>query len=359
MGKKNNLPEFIIQRGYLAAYSGTDNRIIIPDGVTCIGKKVFYGCKADSVVIPASVAEIERDAFAYSMIKEVKVVKSVAKIGLHAFPNIPEIANCIYPIIPIRNFSKADREAALRYFIIHFCDIKYEKETEISNIGYIGKNMLKPFASGLVCDEIATHMELMDEVIAAKAISNKDIDALVDHFQERGQIEAVTKLLSYKVLNHTKVFPNISKISSDMNIPVSEWRQKYRFKYTDGVVEITGCMLQQNDIEVPAQIGNRNVEIIGRKAFDGHILLDHYTFEQELDYKRKIVLPDSVREIKSGAFYCVNNRELFLPKSIKQLPVGMMVAVRSIVIHVSSDTKVPDDLVWDSAATEVEVVRDL
>ena len=41
----------------LVKYHGQDSEVVIPDGVTSVGKRAFYRClKLESVVLPASVA---------------------------------------------------------------------------------------------------------------------------------------------------------------------------------------------------------------------------------------------------------------------------------------------------------------
>ena len=58
------MSNFNIKNGVLEEYTGKDADVIIPDGVTEIGNKAFYGCSSlTSITIPDSVKKIGEDAF--------------------------------------------------------------------------------------------------------------------------------------------------------------------------------------------------------------------------------------------------------------------------------------------------------
>ena len=55
--------EFVIVDGVVTGYTGKASEIVIPDGVTAIGKEVFKGSRINSVVIPDSCTQIMGQAF--------------------------------------------------------------------------------------------------------------------------------------------------------------------------------------------------------------------------------------------------------------------------------------------------------
>ncbi|MCR5223594.1 MAG: leucine-rich repeat domain-containing protein, partial [Bacilli bacterium] len=69
-------------------YIGDSKDIVIPDGITTIGKDAFKSKSLNSVVIPSSVTTIESYAFAFSNLEEIVVPDSVSKIGTGAFYGI-------------------------------------------------------------------------------------------------------------------------------------------------------------------------------------------------------------------------------------------------------------------------------
>ena len=102
--------EFVIENGVLTKYNGPGGEVVIPEGVTKIGKTAFEGCKGltgvtiptgvteigvaaffgctglTSVTIPAGVTEIGQSAFyGCTGLTSVTIPESVTKIGVTAF----------------------------------------------------------------------------------------------------------------------------------------------------------------------------------------------------------------------------------------------------------------------------------
>ena len=53
--------EFTIVDGVVTGYTGKASEIVIPDGVTAIGKEAFKNANINSVVIPDSCTQIDTD----------------------------------------------------------------------------------------------------------------------------------------------------------------------------------------------------------------------------------------------------------------------------------------------------------
>ena len=78
--------EFKIKNGILQKYCGTDREVVIPDGVTIIGKNAFYEDKdAEKVIIPEGVKVISSSAFYLSKLKEIILPRTLERIEKEAF----------------------------------------------------------------------------------------------------------------------------------------------------------------------------------------------------------------------------------------------------------------------------------
>jgi hypothetical protein len=87
--KQSNPADYDIKNGVLKYYNGKDENIVIPDGVTTIGKYALANAKTiKTVIIPDSVETIEANAFfGHKNLTSVKLGKGVKKIGNGAFMN--------------------------------------------------------------------------------------------------------------------------------------------------------------------------------------------------------------------------------------------------------------------------------
>jgi hypothetical protein len=154
------LPDFTIQSGYLVAYRGKDSMVEIPEGVTCIGRKALYQSNVTNIILPGTVSEIEEDAFGHSSLKSIAINGTIIKVGAGAFPSNEELNQSIFRQIPISCFSKSDQEFALRYFMEHAEALPYSTDVRKQNLAFMGKNILKPFKSGLLCDALINKGDL-------------------------------------------------------------------------------------------------------------------------------------------------------------------------------------------------------
>ena len=118
----SNVTDFEINNGVLAKYKGSDSDVVIPIGVTKIGRGAFDCCKSmESITVPDSVTEIEGSAFGdcsnlksvtilgcissiqsytfanCSSLRSIKIPNSVTIIGLEAFRGCKSLENIVLP----------------------------------------------------------------------------------------------------------------------------------------------------------------------------------------------------------------------------------------------------------------------
>ncbi len=90
---------FVIRYGVLTAYTGKDENVVIPEGVTSIGEEVFMWRKnLQSVVIPEGVTEIGHRAFwDCCNLQNITFPESLIKIGTSAFGCCNKLEKIIVP----------------------------------------------------------------------------------------------------------------------------------------------------------------------------------------------------------------------------------------------------------------------
>jgi hypothetical protein len=95
----SNPSDFVIENGMLVKYNGTDADVVIPEGVTSIGKSAFFWCKSlQSVTIPEGVTRIGDSAFnGCSRLQSVTIPKGVTSIGNSAFYWCSSLQNVTIP----------------------------------------------------------------------------------------------------------------------------------------------------------------------------------------------------------------------------------------------------------------------
>ena len=79
--------EFVVRDGILKKYNGQDNRVVIPDGITCISEFAFDGNESvTEVIIPESVQNIDEYAFdgCYALV-EIVIPDGIERISNCAF----------------------------------------------------------------------------------------------------------------------------------------------------------------------------------------------------------------------------------------------------------------------------------
>lgn len=76
---------------------GKSGKVVIPDGVTTIGRHAFRSCKISEVVIPDSVTEIRISAFTESHIQDFTLGKGMTYIGKYMFSTCKNIKHIHIP----------------------------------------------------------------------------------------------------------------------------------------------------------------------------------------------------------------------------------------------------------------------
>ena len=90
--------EFEIEDGVLKKYNGNKKEIIIPDGVTVIGKEAFFLSEARKIVMPDSVKRLDEYAFdGLVCLRVIKMSRGLEEIGENAFCNCRNLGSIKIP----------------------------------------------------------------------------------------------------------------------------------------------------------------------------------------------------------------------------------------------------------------------
>ena len=95
----NNPSDFVIENGVLKKYKGPGGDVLIPEGVTSVGRSAFYRCNClTSVMIPERVTKIGDWAFRdCSSMTSVTIPTGVTSIGNSAFEGCSKLSSVTIP----------------------------------------------------------------------------------------------------------------------------------------------------------------------------------------------------------------------------------------------------------------------
>ena len=360
---------FTIQFGCLISYKGAEHNLIIPDGVTTIGRRAFYSNQQiETITIPESVSVVEQEAFLYcNNLKSITILGRIEKAGKDAFGSLygkETLELEVYSKVPIRAFTKAALEEVLRAFSKQFT--AYDQSTNVfhDNLRFLGTHLKQPqeYGGKKFYHYLSNNDALRHSVLNAQTIPVKDIEWLVAALQEEGNTTFVSELLDYKnlMLQDDKVKRSLEKSKEraeektlSKELSVTDWRKLLKFSYENGDVIIKEVKIREPVIELPDHIGKSKVRVIDRRAFAYNLKQG----ERELWSPEKIILPEGIDEIRTGAFYCAKKTEIFFPNSVKSLPEGCFIAVKNLTLHIpASVQEIADELEWDSGDPAIKVI---
>ena len=163
------LGEFATVDQFLIKYQGRKENVVIPEGITEIGRGTFRDCaNLQSVTIPKSVEEIDKSVFEGSR---------------------PAI---IAPHIPIDEFAPANKPGACAGFAKAYLDgMELDEEIKAEYLEYIKGNKKRLYPDAV------RHEELLQLMFAEKMISRKDVDLLLEECEKQKNATAKAAVLEY------------------------------------------------------------------------------------------------------------------------------------------------------------------
>ena len=334
----DNLPDGPIYLGSIAyTYKGTmpqDTKLIIPEGITAINQKAFYGQTGlISITIPNSVINIGDYAlYGCNGLTSITIPNSVTNIGNNAFYQCNHIDSLFwYSSVPLSVFTKT--YTTIKYVVlgdsvsnINDNDFQYfyklqsitfnNNITFISNEAFNGCNKIEtifwnsskvsPYVVTQYCKNNLKNIFLGDSIYC-----------IMDRaFYDCANITTIIIPENVRIIGN-EAFKGCSKLTT-INIP-----ENVR---TIGIEAFKGCS-KLTTINIP-----NNVTDIGRDAFIGttwynnqpngvlYINAVAYTFKGEMPKNSTIVIKEGANIINKEAFKGNQNlKTIKLPSSIKAI----------------------------------------
>ena len=332
------------------ADKATVTEIVIPEGVTDIGRRAFVGCKATKVSLPESLKKIGDNAFMNNQLTEVAIPGSVTNIGKSAFEKTLEAIPSTLSALKLKEgFNGAISSNAFRGQLL----TSVELPKSFTNVSGIDKRAFRdnPDKPALLTD----NKEVVD---AYNKLPNKaDLTYVIKYdnlvgsgwsssdFTYSTDGATITGLSASGIAkrnggNHKLVLPNESPSGVEITaigdaafaIPEAEVTVgKYDFTSENGFESVKlpaklksiGVrafeynMLKGLDLESASALTK-----IGTSAFHGNHIV-------------KLHIPDSVNELGEGAFTANSIVDLKLSKNVTKIPqaaFAMNIRLREIEI---------------------------
>ncbi|ASS37232.1 leucine-rich repeat protein [Mogibacterium pumilum] len=324
--------------------------IVIPEGVTDIGRRAFVGCKAKTVSLPDSLTKIGDNAFMNNQLTEVTIPSGITSIGRSAFEKTAEaIPSTLKSLKFKEGFNGKIGSNAFLNQLLTSVELpkSFTKLTGVDKRAFRG-NPVKPTL-------LTENKEVVD---AYNNMPNKaeltyvvKYDNLVgtgwtsEDFTYSADGSTITGLSSSGITkrnggNHKLVLPNESPAGVDITaiadgafaIPESEVKVgKYDFTSENGF----------ESVKLPAKLKS-----IGSRAFE-YNMLKELDLESEPELTKigtsafhgnrimRLHIPDSVNDLGEGAFSANSIIELKMSKNVTKIPqaaFSMNIRLREIEI---------------------------
>ncbi len=305
----SNSENFVITKaGKLKKYTGNEKNIIIPNGVTEIGSRVFFQSEIESVELPYGLKIIGQEAFGCCFnLKALAIPDSVIKIEPFALP-----LSLRYIRIPDALVKKVGLAGVKRFF--GDSDLFVLENALLSDTNSLS-GVLKEKITAKIMRAYDEHAKsairfnnitgLQNLLSLMKNVTFEDIDKLISYCNEHKDkaTEIKSWLLEYKENNFEReeiIKKSEEQTQKELGIierNVADWRKIFKFSVKGGKATIKGYISEDENLYIPEMIGSNAVVEIDDRAFS------------RCSQIKNIVFPGSVERIGNGAFEMCTNRE--------------------------------------------------
>lgn len=306
----SDIKDFVIKKGVLQNYTGEEENVVVPDGVTNIGKFAFYYRKSliTSIAIPDSVTTICEDAFYdCKRLKTIVLPKNVTSFEGSALELIWNY------------FNKPEYKNSM---VVWFVKQLPELIRDDANLGKKVKANKKIILNYAIENDDAEAMEVLFSLYSK--IKLDDLNAYIE--VANSAINVKTFLLNYKdklytVENQEKhVNDKLDKALGIKERTITEWKKIYNFDVNGKNATITGYKGTDTNVVIPEFMSNYKVVAIGDEAFSIWASGIRKEIKESREKIETIVIPDSITSIGDAAFCnCINLTSITIPDSVMNI----------------------------------------
>lgn len=279
--------------GTLLAYSGTDTKVIVPEGVKQIGKAFAGKTRITSLVLPEGLEKIDSDAFnGCILLEEIVVPDTVTVISEDAFTGLRNLEKLTVPFIGESRDVKTDTEEAL---------FGYWFDNQSSGYTVVQKYNDEMNSLRVQIPSFFNELTVTDSVLRSNVLQN--IELLVLNIGEG--VAEIEECAANKL--------GLNELTFDENIKISNIPDK---SFTEN--KLTNIVVPKSVKRLGAAFGyNPFKEIVlneGLEIIDGSFINVSIT---------SIDFPDSLIEIGDESFRaCLNLESVVFPENLKKIGMG-------------------------------------
>lgn len=328
------LSNFLISGTVLLKYRGSEERVVVPEGITVIGEKAFAGNEAvGNVILPDSVREIHEEAFADCLLLQtINLPEGLCHLGKSAFTHCVKLIRVELPASletvekSLFNRCKKLKEVKLGGHVTVIKDLSFYGCASLTQI-HFPKSLLHlgdlAFYQCLGLREVRLPKSLVhlgSNVFTAAGVQFATIccDPEVcgtDVFSQCGRLRQITFDQGVKKIGDKFAFQ--SKSLRQVNLPASiEEVGRNAFEGSVWLAELDDGLADELFLDGGNLVGDVIIPA-GTTAIAGGAFYGNQKVTS-------IVLPDSLQSIGSRAFCgCTGLDEITLPQGIKELKEGV------------------------------------
>ena len=338
--------DFVIENGVLEQYIGSDEHVVIPDGVTAIeGQPAFNKCKnVKSITVPASVREFTPTEFYY--LKKLEWIECLGEVEITEDYAFPGCKNLVYlvcnPNTPLSAMPSKWKQAlaiGAAKCLADGHELSAEARREVSK--YIAGQNKKlglykiaysyPFFAKYLINEKLLSEELYDEMIAfAQENRITDVAAMLIEGKSRQYpsetyLERAEKKIDQEIAHAQKMDDH-----SSTTYLKTQWSWEKR---ADGTLMITSYKGTDPEVFIPSVVGKNKVT-----AIRGHLFMAN-TGDRDnwLRTKLKTVhIAEGISEVGGGTMqdgpisHFAVPTHFYLPQSITSICRNAFAAKKTI-----------------------------